>query len=180
MRKTAKQILPAASLAGVCTLAGLAGAHAEVVTVSAAGLEVREVIHVAASADKAYAVLITPAKWWSSEHTFSHDAANLTLDAHAGGCWCERLPGGGSVEHLHVLYVAPGKVLRLRGALGPFQAYALDGVMTVTVKPTDGGADLEMSYSLGGFAKDGFEMSAKVVDMVLTEQVQRLKKAIDG
>jgi uncharacterized protein YndB with AHSA1/START domain len=162
-------------------LAALIGgsAAAEVQNVGASGFEVRQTVHVAAPSDKAFAALLQPARWWSSEHTFSGNAANLTLDARAGGCWCESLPDGGSVEHLHVIYVAPGKVLRLRGALGPFQAMAVDGVMTWSVKAAASGTDISLSYVIGGYAKDGFENLAKGADHVLGEQIERLRKLID-
>ena len=111
-----------------------------------------ETVHVAAASDKAYAALLQPARWWSSEHTFSGSAANLTFDARAGGCWCETLPGGGSVEHLRVVYVSPGKTLRLRGALGPFQGLAVAGVMTWSVKSVADGTDISFTYSVGGYA----------------------------
>ena len=154
-------------------------AAAEVQSAGAGGFEVRQTVHVAATADKAFAALLQPARWWSSEHTFSGNAANLTLDARAGGCWCESLPQGGSVEHLHVIYVAPGKVLRLRGALGPFQGLAVDGVMTWSVNPGASGTDISLSYAIGGYAKDGFENLAKGADHVLGEQIERLRKLID-
>src|ERR1700681_1128530 len=121
--------------AAVLALASVAGgrAAAEVVTVAANGFEIRETAHTAAASDKVYAALLLPAHWWSSDHTFSGSAANLVLDARAGGCWCETLPDGGSVEHLRVVYVSPGKTLRLRGALGPLQSLAVAGVMTWSV-----------------------------------------------
>ena len=49
------------------------------------------------------------------------DAKNLSIDARPGGCFCEKLPNGGGVEHARVVYVAPREVLRLSGALGPLQ-----------------------------------------------------------
>jgi hypothetical protein len=154
-------------------------ANAEVLSVGANGFEVRESAHVAAAADKAFAALLQPARWWSSEHTFSGSAANLVLDARAGGCWCENLPDGGSVEHLHVVYVAPGKALRLRGALGPFQALGVEGSMTWTVKAGANGTDISVSYSVGGYAKDGFDGGSKAADHVLAEQIERLRKFIE-
>ena len=66
--------------AGPCTAA--------VTDAAANGFSVAQTIHIAAKPDKVYAELIKPAHWWSSTHTFSHDAANLSLDAKAGGCWC--------------------------------------------------------------------------------------------
>ena len=155
-------------------------AAADVVSVAGNGFEIRETVHTAASADKAYAALLQPARWWSSDHTFSGNAANLLLDARAGGCWCETLPGGGSVEHLRVVFVSPGKALRLRGALGPFQGLAVDGVMTWSVKGGAEGADISITYAIGGYNKDGFDELSKAADHVLGEQLERLKKLLDG
>ena len=168
--------------AAVLMLALMAGeqASAEVVSVGANGFEIRETAHTVAPSDKAYAALLLPARWWSSDHTFSGSAANLVLDARAGGCWCETLPGGGSVEHLRVVYVSPGKTLRLRGALGPFQGLAVDGVMTWSVKSVADGTDVSFTYSIGGYAKDGFDELSKMTDHVLSEQLARFKKLVDG
>ncbi|MDP9010378.1 MAG: SRPBCC family protein [Pseudomonadota bacterium] len=171
-------------LAGAGVLAVAASmsppAAAEVLSAAQNGFEVRETVRVAAAPDKAYAALLQPARWWSSEHTFSGSAANLVLDARAGGCWCETLPEGGSVEHMHVVYVAPGKALRLRGALGPLQGLGADGAMTWTVKGSAGGTEISVSYAVGGYAKDGFDAVSKGVDHVLGEQLERLRKLIDG
>jgi len=168
--------------AAVLMLASMLGGRvsAEVVSVGGNGFEIRETAHTAAPSDKVYAALLLPAHWWNSDHTFSGSAANLVLDARAGGCWCETLPGGGSVEHLRVVYVSPGKILRLRGALGPFQGLAVDGVMTWSVKSVADGTDVSFTYSIGGYAKDGFDELSKMTDHVLGEQIQRFKKLVDG
>ena len=154
-------------------------AAAEVVSAGPGGFEVRETVHVSATPDKAYAALLKPARWWASDHTFSGKSANLTLDARVGGCWCESLPNGGSAEHMRVVFVAPGDTLRLRGALGPFQAMGVEGAMTLSVKAAAGGTDVSISYALGGYAKDGFDMLSKAADHVLGEQLERLRKLID-
>jgi len=167
-------------LAIVALAATVRPAAAEVVSVAGNGFEVRETVHTAASLDKGYAALLLPARWWNSNHTFSGNAANLVLDARAGGCWCETLPGGGSVEHLRVVYVSPGKTLRLRGALGPLQGLAVDGAMTWSVKGGADGADISMTYAVGGYNKDGFDELSKAVDHVLAEQLERLRKLLDG
>jgi uncharacterized protein YndB with AHSA1/START domain len=57
--------------------------------------------------------------WWDPAHTFSHNSRNLSLDAKPGGCFCERLPDGGGVQHMSVVYASPGKLLRLTGSIGP-------------------------------------------------------------
>jgi hypothetical protein len=102
------------------------------------------------------------------------------LEARAGGCWCETLPNGGSVEHLRVVFVSPGKTLRLRGAIGPFQSYAVDGVMTWSLKSAANGTDISMTYAIGGYAKDGFDELAKAADRVFGEQIEQLRKLTDG
>ncbi|HME40991.1 MAG TPA: SRPBCC domain-containing protein [Steroidobacteraceae bacterium] len=160
--------------------AALERASAEVFSVAGNGFEVRESAHMSAAPDKVYAALLLPAQWWSSDHTFSRNAANLVLDARAGGCWCETLPGGGSVEHLRVVWLSPGKVLRLRGAMGPFQGLAVDGVMTFTLKGAAEGTDISLTYAIGGYDKDGFDELSKAADRVFGEQLERLKKWVDG
>jgi uncharacterized protein YndB with AHSA1/START domain len=169
---------------GILLLSGYASA--EVSSVNANGFDVKETVHVAAAPDKVFAALLQPSRWWASEHTFSGNAANLTLDARAGGCWCESLPDGGSVEHLHVILVSPGKVIRLRGALGPFQALAVEGVMTWSIKANGNGngngsgSDISVSYAISGYSKEGFDNLSKAADQVLAVQIERLRKLIDS
>ncbi len=173
--------IPAIIAAIIVLAAAASAASADVVSVAGNGFEVRETAHSAAAPDKVYAEILLPAHWWSSDHTFSGSAANLVLDARAGGCWCETLAGGGSVEHLTVVFVAPGKMLRMRGALGPFQGLAVDGVMTWSVKSAaNGGTDIAFTYSVGGYVKDGFDELSKGADHVLGVQLQQLKKLVDG
>ena len=80
--------------AGMLAATASAFAAAEVASVASNGFEVRESAHVAAPPDKVYAGLLHPARWWSSDHTFSGSSVNLTLDARPGGCWCETLRDG--------------------------------------------------------------------------------------
>jgi hypothetical protein len=172
-------------LLGLVCLMGLStlpagSAQAEVVSAANNGFEVHEAIHVAAPPDKAFAAVLTPSRWWSSSHTFSKNAANLTLDARAGGCWCENLPEGGSAEHLRVVFLVPGKILRLRGPLGPLQGMGVDGALTFTLKSAANGTDIAVNYAVGGYTKDGFEEMSKAVDHVLGEQLELLKKLIEG
>src|SRR5262249_495197 len=135
--------------------------------------------HVAAKADAVYVALVEPGHWWDSAHTFSRNAANLTLDARAGGCWCETLAAGGTVQHLIVVLAMPGKTLRLPGALGTLQGLGVDGAMTWKIAPSQDGSEIELTYAVGGFAKDGLDKLAGPVDGVLDAQVQRLKQFIE-
>jgi uncharacterized protein YndB with AHSA1/START domain len=150
-------------------------ARAEVVDVQTNGFEVREAVHIAAPPDKAYAALVDIGRWWDPGHTFSGDAANLSLEPKAGGCFCEALKDGGWTAHMRVIYVAPGKTLRLEGTLGPLQTLGASGHLTFALAPKDGGTDLVLTYDVGGYAKDGFPSWATPVDHVLGAQVARLK-----
>lgn len=155
------------------------GAYAAVNDAAANGFSVTETVHIAAPPDKVYAALIQPSHWWSAQHTFSHDAGNLSLDAKAGGCWCEKLPDGGSVQHLTVLFARPSEVLRLRGALGPLQGLGVSGALTIELKAVSSGTDLAATYNVGGYLKDGLASWAPPVDGVLGEQFGRLKSLIE-
>lgn len=154
-------------------------AVATVVDVAPSGFTLQITAHIAAPPGRVYAILTKPSLWWDSAHTFSGDAHNLALSVKAGGCWCEKLADGGSVSHLTVVYVDPGKVLRLRGALGPFQGYGVEGAMTWTLKASGSGTDLSLTYALGGYYKDGFEPWSKGADGVLTDQVGRLNRLVE-
>lgn len=116
------------------------------------------------------------AGWWDPEHTYSGDAANLSLTMTPGGCFCERLTGGGGVEHMRVAYADPGKQTAvLTGALGPLLYEAVNGVMAVKVEPIAGGSRLTLNYRASGFAKGGADKLAPLVDQVLATQVKRLR-----
>jgi uncharacterized protein YndB with AHSA1/START domain len=168
---------PALGVAMALLIAG--PSRGTVSDIASNGFTLKIDIHIAASPDKVYAALIAPARWWDSGHTFSRDANNLHLEAKAGGCWCETLPNGGSVQHLLVVYVDPGKTLRLRGALGPFQGLGVTGALTWKLKPAADGTDLSLTYALGGYNKDGFAELSQAGDEVLTTQVGRLKRWIE-
>src|SRR5688572_3191875 len=88
--------------------------------VSTTGFLVRHTTTIGAPPGRVYDALVQQiGSWWSSAHTFSGDARNLSIDARPGGCFCEKLKDGGGLEHMRVIYVAPGEMLRLSGALGP-------------------------------------------------------------
>jgi uncharacterized protein YndB with AHSA1/START domain len=165
-----------AALAVACATS-LAGALADaaVSQVGSGGFVVRNEASVEAPAAKIYEALVHVASWWSSEHTYSGDAKNLSIEPRAGGCFCERLADGGGIEHARVVYVAPRRALRLAGALGPLQPQGVAGSLTWTLTQAEGGTKIELVYSVGGFLDGGFEKLAPLVDRVLGEQLQRLK-----
>lgn len=159
------------------TLAAASG-RAEVASVAPTGFEVRHRAAVKATAPKVWESLVAVGSWWNPQHTWSGDAKNLSIDARAGGCFCEKLPDGG-VQHMTVVFVDRGKLLRLAGALGPLQAAGLTGSMTWEIKPAPEGAVLELAYAVGGYMPAGFDKLAPIVDHTLGEQFERLTRLIE-
>jgi uncharacterized protein YndB with AHSA1/START domain len=152
----------------------------EVIESTAAGFLVRNTAAINAPPATVYAALTDGvARWWDPVHTFSHDARNLSVDAAPGGCFCERLPDGGGVQHMRVIFASPGKMLRLTGAIGPLQEAALAGTMSWNLSPTGGGTTVEMIYTIGGFRAGGFRDIPTVVDGVLRGQLARLKALVE-
>jgi uncharacterized protein YndB with AHSA1/START domain len=134
-------------------------------------------VSVNAPAAKVYDALVRQVgSWWDPQHTYSGDAKNLSIDARPGGCFCEKLPDGGGIEHARVIYVTPREILRLSGALGPLQASGVAGTLTWKLTSGTDKTRIQLSYSVGGFIDGGFEKIAPGVESVLRVQLDRLKQ----
>jgi uncharacterized protein YndB with AHSA1/START domain len=127
-----------------------------------------------------YRDLIRVALWWHPEHTWSGSTRNLKLDARAGGCFCEKLPGGGSVQHGRVVFAQPGKQLRLEAALGPLQEMAVAGVLTFVLAPDGPGTRITMTYRVAGQLTMDSAKLAPLVDQVMGIQLGRLRDFASG
>ena len=117
--------------------------------------------------------------WWSSDHTFSGDAANLYMTAEPNGCFCERLGSDGGLVHMTVTFVSPGAMLRLTGGLGPLGLLGVNGNMTLEFNAQEGRddvTDLTLTYIVGGYRPGGLDELAPAVDHVLREQLNRLRE----
>lgn len=181
------------AVALIGALAGAVPARAEVTAQGQLGFVSRNVVVVPGTPAAVWKRLVTPSGWWSSEHTFSGDAANLSLDPVAGGCFCEKLPAEdalpakpgkpaprpglrGGVEHMHVVFVDHAKALRLVGALGPLQSEAVTATLTVTLKSVEGGTRVIFEYVVGGYMRYPADKIAPSVDTVMGNQLASLAK----
>ncbi|MCB2065138.1 MAG: hypothetical protein KDE15_00695 [Erythrobacter sp.] len=170
-------------IAAVPTLLATTAA-AEVIDSSHGGFATRNVAVVAADRHAVWAELVHPENWWS--HTWSGDSANLRLDAEAGGCFCETIPAAdgfpaGSVEHMRMVTVMPGRVLRMAGSLGPLQAEGLTGTLTVTLEQAgEGRTRITWDYITGGQASFDPAAFATVVDGVQAEFLGGLVGRLGG
>jgi uncharacterized protein YndB with AHSA1/START domain len=164
-------------LAVAATLA--APAAAEVTKSEPGGFVSVHKLVIAAPPEKVWDTLAKPASWWSKDHSYSGDAANITLDPTPGGCWCEKLKGG-AVEHARVIFADRGRVLRVSGAFGPLQSGAVTGTITFALKAEGQGTALTVTYVVGGYHPAGLNSFAAPVDQVLGAQMPGLKAAAEG
>ena len=155
------------ALAVAALLPGLAGA--EIKQASPDGVIFEHRFELSAASADAWAVLVHPERYWPNDHTWSGNAANMSLKPEAGGCFCEHWDGG-SAEHGRVVMAMPGKLLRFRGSLGPFQEMAVTGIMTVTLTATATGTTAVVTYRISGDASHKLDAFASVVDGVVRQQ----------
>lgn len=148
-------------------------AQAKVTFQSATGFTVSHTADVTADPKAAYDAFVKIGNWWGSDHSFSGDAKNLTIETKRGGCWCEALPEGGFVLHMEVTHAAPGKTLVFSGGLGPLHFMGVAGAMMVSFEKKDKGTQVTLSYAVGGYDERDFKDLAKGVDGVLGEQFKR-------
>lgn len=133
---------------------------------------------VAAPPLKVWQTMLKPASWWNVEHTFTGDTKNLFIDAKTGGCFCEKVSGGG-VQHLAVVAALPNRMLVMSGGLGPLQQSGVNGAMTWSLTEKDGKTEISWVYDVGGHMEGGLDQISGKVDAVLADQLERLAKTIE-
>jgi hypothetical protein len=150
--------------------------RAAVVEVTAVGFGVTNEVQTTAPPKRIYdALLHNVAQWWNPKHTYAGDSHQLSITPKVGGCFCERLPHGGSVEHARVITLIPYSLVRMSGALGPLQSSGLVGTLSWKISDAPGGAKIEISYNVGGYMHGAFANIAPAVDEVMADQLNRLK-----
>ena len=157
---------------GLCVSASAA---AEVVETREGFFKIQSVVLVDLPPAAAWRALTRVPAWWDSAHTWSGAARNLSLKARAGGCFCEKLADGGSVQHARVVLAQPGQLLRLDGALGPLQEMAVNGTLTYSLAPDGPGTRVTMSYAVAGALTMDAAKLAPLVDQVMAGQLERLR-----
>ncbi len=162
-------------------------AQADVVEQGPESFVSRNVAIVSAKPRDVWLALIEPAKWWNDQHSWSGDAANLTITPKAGGCFCERLPAKesfdmpgleGSAQHMTILQANPDVALRMRGGLGPLQSEPVDGVLTIALKPVEQGTMITFEYVVGGPMRFQTSEISRAVDSVMLQQLTGLANVL--
>ena len=156
------------------------GARADVTDIRDNSFSIESKVTTTATAAVVYRELGKVSRWWDPEHTWSGSAKNLSLQMQAGGCFCESLAGGGSIQHGRVIYAQPNVMLRLDAPLGPLQDMPVTGVLTFKLAPADSGTQVTMTYRVaGGLTMESAKL-APIVDQVMRIQLERLKSHADS
>lgn len=163
------------SATAALTLLWAGAAQAVVSRASEAGFTLTYAVAAPATPEAAYRALARIDRWWSPAHTYSGDAGALSLRPAAGGCFCERWPGG-AVEHARVVAAVPGQTLRLAGAFGPLQQMGVSAALTFAIEETPDGARITADYEVVGRPDQDLAALAPIVDRVLAEQMGRLER----
>lgn len=165
----------------VCLQVSVNSTVAEVSSKTETGFTVHHELTMTADKSEVYRHLGQIATWWSPSHTWTGKAENLSLNLQPGGLFLETLPDGGFVEHQRVVYVAPERLVRLTGALGPLQEYAVTGTLTISMtQKGDEPTRLTVDYRVSGELPGGPAQWAAVVDQVIGEQFTRLKAVAES
>jgi hypothetical protein len=157
--------------------AASAPTRAEVTEASEYGFALSHSFEATVSANEAFDAFARVADWWSPAHTYSRDAARMSLAIEAGGCFCEVWPGG-AVKHAEVAQVRERRYVRMLGALGPLQDLGVTQVHDWTVERTDTGSRVTYFTRVSGRPGDGLVELAPIVDGVMAEQMSRLQRFI--
>lgn len=125
--------------------------------------------------------MIAPSSWWNPSHTWSGNADNMSFEPRAGGCWCEEVADGGSVQHGQIVAFEPARRrVLMRAELGPLQAMPVNGWLEWTVEArAGGGSTVRWRYSVTGRGSDAAGWGPDswlpgAVDAVISEQIGRL------
>lgn len=146
--------------------AGAGPTSAKVLDASPQGFTIENVEVVPGDPMSAWRALVDKVGiWWPADHTWFGKAANLSIVAEPGGCFCE-IDGERQVEHMRVAFVDPGRLLRMLGGLGPLQGMGLHGALDWRFEPVPEGTRITLRYRAGGYAPEDLEKFVGVVDKV--------------
>lgn len=140
--------------------------QAAVVDRGASGFTIENSIVVPVAPEVAWKALVNKVdEWWPKDHSWWGAEGKFSIDARAGGCFCE-IAGKRSAQHMTVGFVDPPRTLRLLGGLGPLQGMGLNGAMDWTLAPVEGGTKLTLRYVAGGYTSADLAKFSDIVDHV--------------
>ncbi len=153
--------------------------HAEVISNSAYGFTIENRITIPQPANNVWHSLVSDVdKWWPKDHTWWGEKSKLSIEAKAGGCFCEHAQAmGNSAEHMRVTHVDKHKLLRMTGGLGPLQGMGIHGALDWQLEAIDKTQTrVTLRYQANGYMPEQFEQFVPIVDKVQAIQLQGLGK----
>lgn len=161
----------AARLYALALLLLCAPARAEVLDSGPGGFTVENSVTVPVDATRAWKGLVRDVdRWWPKDHSWFGADGRFSIDARAGGCFCE-IAGPRQAQHMTVSFVDPGRLLRMTGGLGPLQGMGLTGTLDWTFAKVDEGTRITLRYRAGGYATEDLPKFAAIVDQVMALQL---------
>jgi uncharacterized protein YndB with AHSA1/START domain len=153
--------------------------QAKVLHVTEHGFIVENSITTVHKSEKVWLALINDVdKWWPKDHSWWGKQGTFSIEAKAGGCFCE-IVGEKSAEHMHISLVEPNKLLRMTGGLGPLQGMGVYGSLDWVFSEDKGKTTVTLTYSVTGINKDGFEKLAPIVARIQGLQLNALKQFVE-
>jgi len=154
--------------------------NAEVLSTAPNGFVIHLETTVKVDATTAYQQFLNVADWWDAAHTYYGKSENLSIDAVAGGCFCETF-GENQVLHMTVSYVEPGREVRMTGGLGPLQMLGVHGGMSWKFEELENGVTkITHRYQVSGYVDGGLDKFAKFVNKVQAGQLEQLRQKLAG
>ncbi len=153
-------------------------AGAEVLSSGPNGFNLQLETTVNVNTTKAYQQFLDVAQWWDAAHTYYGKSENLSIDAVAGGCFCE-VSGDRQVLHMTITFVEPGKEVRMVGGLGPLQMLGVHGGMSWKFEQAeDNKTKITHRYQVTGYVEGGLDKFASIVNEVQAGQLAQLRKKL--
>ena len=168
------------SLLALCLSISTINSYGEVLLVAETGFIIENSIQVSANRESTWRAFTQQiGQWWPADHTWWGDSSGLTIDAVAGGCFCEK-NGDRSAEHMRIAFVDPFNLMRMTGGLGPLQGMGMYGALDWVFETNAQGTRVTMTYRVNGISADGFEGLAPIVDRVQALQIGGLKNHLQA
>lgn len=155
-------------------------AKTSVIAVSDSGFIVENSASIKATPDTVWQALIQDVdKWWPKDHSWWGQQGTFSMDSVAGGCFCETA-GARSAQHMQIVFVEPGKLLRMTGGLGPLQDMGVYGALDWVFTEQGGQTLITLTYRVHGYYPDGFAELAPIVGQVQGIQLQGLVNFVNN
>ncbi len=167
-----------ALLAAAATLAlGLLAtpASAEVVSRTEDGFILRYRMSLDTTPQDIIGAMSRVGEWWDSDHTYSGDAGNISVDLTPGGCWCEAMPDAEPFRHGTTREVAAGHLL-FDAPFGPLNGKATKADLRVEWPAASRGHEITWTMTIEG---PGLGALAGPVDGVMGAGFGRFVRFLD-